>query len=70
MIKGAKFLLCGKNLETEQSLMIEGHISLSKAQKAAKKKKLWKDKSIWQLVWREKEDKDNNKQETYYGENF
>lgn len=69
-MKGAKFLLCGRDPETKQSLVMEGHVSLSKAQKAAKKKKLWIEKTIWKLVWKEKKDKNNNEHETYPGEPF
>lgn len=54
MMKEAKFLLCGRDPDNWNSLAIEGHISLSKARKAAKKKKNWKEMSIWQRVWDEK----------------
>ena len=67
MIK-AQFVLCGRDPETEQSLKIEGHVSLSKAKKAAKKKN-WKYKSIWKLIWEEGiEGNDGHK--PYYGEPF
>ena len=73
MMKGVKFLLCGRDVDTEHSLVMEGHVSLSKARKAAKKKEHWTDKTIWELVWRERtkiKDKNNDKHEFYLGESF